>query len=342
MTPTPYTLPFDAITAADLPLVGGKGANLGELARAGLPVPPGFCVTTAAYRRFLEASGQTNRLYALLDDIRPDDIEHARQLAQQVRESLLRTPLPDDVAQAILSAWRALGSEHPYAVRSSATAEDLPDASFAGQQETYLNVQGEEALLETVHRAWVSLFTDRAILYRLQQGFDHRRVALAVVVQRMIPADKSGVLFTADPVSGHRYTMVINASFGLGEAIVSGLVTPDTYRLDKRTGRVVRREIAEKTLAILPQPEGGTREVALPPNKPASPCSTRPRSPPWPTWVVVWKPITGNPRTSSGLSPQVNFTCCNRAPSPPSTPLKDWSRPTAPCASISAWVTSRV
>ncbi|GAB4524820.1 MAG: hypothetical protein Fur0018_08730 [Anaerolineales bacterium] len=149
-------------------------------------------------------------------------------------------------------------------MRSSATAEDLPDASFAGQQDTYLNVIGAEALLDAVRRCWASLFTDRAILYRVQNRFPHREVALSVVVQQMVMSEKSGILFTADPLTGHRHTLTIDASFGLGEALVGGLVTPDTYHVDKRTGEIVRREISDKEIAIYPLPEGGTRQEEIP------------------------------------------------------------------------------
>ncbi len=268
MNPSPpLVMPLARIRATDLPLVGGKGANLGELVSQGFPVPEGFCVTTAAFRQFVAACPQAEAFYAQLDALRPQDLDAVRQVGAQMRVALLATPVPEPLADAILEAWRTIGTQWPYAVRSSATAEDLPDTSFAGQQDTYLNVRDAEALLEAVRRAWASLFTDRAILYRLRQGFDHRHVALAVVIQRMVPAEKSGILFTANPVSGHRYTLVVNASFGLGEAIVAGLVTPDTYRVDKRTGRVLCREIAAKALAILPRPEGGTQQVNLPPEQ---------------------------------------------------------------------------
>lgn len=260
----PLILLFSEIHATDLPLVGGKGANLGEMAAAGFPVPPGFCLTTAAFRRFLAASPEAEHIYALLDSLTPGDLEAVRRVGAQVRQTLLQVPIPAEVAQAALEAWRVIGPEVAYAVRSSATAEDLPGASFAGQQETYLNVRGESALLDAIRRCWVSLFTDRAILYRMEQGFSHRDVALSVVVQQMVMAEKSGILFTADPVNGHRHTLIINASFGLGEALVSGLVTPDTYRVDKRTHRIVAREIADKEIAIRPLRDGGTRQEPLP------------------------------------------------------------------------------
>ena len=204
-TPThlPYVLPFSAIGKDDLPHVGGKGANLGEMTRAGFPVPPGFCLTTAAYQRFLAAADDD--VFAALDSVAPGDLERARAVGQQVRRQLGQLPVPPDVTERVLTAWRAEGEQHAYAVRSSATAEDLPDASFAGQQDTYLNIRGEKALLTAVRDCWVSLFTDRAILYRLQNGFDHRQVSLSVVVQRMVLPDVSGILFTADPLTGARH-----------------------------------------------------------------------------------------------------------------------------------------
>ncbi len=260
-------LAFADIRATDLPLVGGKGANLGEMAAAGFPVPDGFCLTTVAFRRFMEASGQAETVYALLEKVDPGDVESVRRMGEQVRTCLRAASIPEDIARAVQDAWQRIGPEHAYAVRSSATAEDLPDASFAGQQDTYLNVRGADALLDAVHRCWVSLFTDRAILYRIQNGFDHREVALSVVVQRMVMSEVSGTLFTADPVTGHRHTMTIDASFGLGEALVSGLVTPDTYRVDKRNRVILERQIAEKEVAILPEENGGTRQVILPPEQ---------------------------------------------------------------------------
>ncbi len=260
----PLILPFTEIRAADLPLVGGKGANLGEMAHAGFRVPPGFCLTTVAFRRFIAASPDPEGLYALLDTVSTDDLDSVRDVGQRVRQTLLAAPIPVEIAAAVRQAWQETGVEHAYAVRSSATAEDLPGASFAGQQDTYLNVRGEAALLDAVRRCWVSLFTDRAILYRCQNGFSHRDVQLSVVVQRMVMAEKSGILFTADPLTGHRHTLTIDASFGLGEALVSGLVSPDSYRVDKRTRTIIERRIADKQIAIYPQEDGGTRQVTLP------------------------------------------------------------------------------
>jgi len=257
------TLTLSDIRAGDLARVGGKGANLGELTHAGFPVPAGFCLTTHAFRRFLAACPSADRLYRLLESLNGADIAEIRSAGQQVRSTLQDVPVPDDVAGAVRRSLQQAGANHAYAVRSSATAEDLPEASFAGQQDTYLNIQGEDALLDSIRRCWISLYSDRALSYRAQHGFSHSDVGLAVVVQQMTLADASGVLFTADPVSGHRHTLTIDASFGLGEALVSGLVSPDAYSVDKRAGVILERRIADKEAGIFPQAKGGTRQVKL-------------------------------------------------------------------------------
>ncbi len=258
-----WILPFADIRATDLPLVGGKGANLGEMTHFGFPVPPGFCLTTDAFHHFLSAYPRLDELYALLDGVRLDDLAGARAAGRRVRETLLTVPVPPDIQAAVARAWRGIGTDRAYAVRSSATAEDLPDASFAGQQDTYLNVLDEAALIDAVRRCWVSLFTDRAILYRIRSGFDHRGVGLSVIVQQMIDSDVSGTLFTADPLSGHRHTVAIDAGFGLGEALVGGLVSPDAFRVDTRSRSIVDRRIADKQVAIVPRADGGVDKVAL-------------------------------------------------------------------------------
>ncbi len=266
MNTVDLVLPFDRIGAADLPRVGGKGANLGEMSRTGLPVPPGFCVTTAAFARFMEGDPDRDRaVYGRLAALAPDDVAGAREAGEAIRGRLLALPVPADVTEAILAAWRELGEDGSYAVRSSATAEDLPGASFAGQQDSYLNIVGREALLDAVRRCWVSLFTDRAILYRARNGFDHRAVALAAVVQRLVLPEVSGILFTADPLNGQRHVASIDAGFGLGEALVQGIVSADLYRVDKRDGRVLERHIAAKAKAIRALPGGGTQTVDLAP-----------------------------------------------------------------------------
>lgn len=261
---TPLVLPFARIGAADLPRVGGKGANLGELARLGLPVPPGFCLTTAAYDAFLAGAGELEPLWQALDALDGKDAEAARRAAEPMRAALERAPLPEIVRDAALAAWKALDAEAPYAVRSSATAEDLPGASFAGQQDTFLNVRGGDALLDAVRRCWASLFTDRAVLYRARGGYGHRAVKLAVVVQRMVLPEASGILFTADPVNGRRTTLAIDAGYGLGEALVSGLVDADLYRVDAPSGELLEVHVGSKALAIRPCPEGGTRREPVP------------------------------------------------------------------------------
>ena len=222
-----------------------KAANLGEVTRAGFPVPPGFCITTAAYLEFVAASSELDGLLDALAGTSPDDLSRVGELGGRIRSHLTTLPISDVIRSSILSAWRAIGPEHPYAVRSSATAEDLPTASFAGQQDTYLNVRGEEHLLDAVRRCWASLFTDRAIAYRARNGFPHRSVLLSVVVQRMILPDVSGIMFTADPITGRRKTVSIDASFGIGEALVSGLVTADLYQV--RSGAIVKKQIAERS-----------------------------------------------------------------------------------------------
>jgi phosphohistidine swiveling domain-containing protein len=237
------TLDFSHIDGAMLVTVGGKAANLGEMTRAGLPVPPGFCVTTEAYRRV--AVG-----------VPVDDPSAARA-------ALLGISIPDDIAAEIRSCYQALGEDVPVAVRSSATAEDLPFASFAGQQDTYLNVVGVDAVLDAVRRCWASLWTDRAYAYRDSNGISHATVELAVVVQRMVDAEVAGVLFTANPVTGRRRQAVIDASFGLGESVVSGSVNPDHFVVDTLSGSIVERRLGDKKVAVRSLPGGGTESVSV-------------------------------------------------------------------------------
>ncbi len=242
---------FDDITAADLARVGGKGANLGECARAGLPVPPGFCVSTEAFRR---GTSGLSRMPA------PDA---AVRDPAALRERVLAIPLAEPVKQTITDAYVRLG-EPRVAVRSSATTEDLPEASFAGQQETYLGVVGAEALLDAVRRCWASLWTDRAVDYRRQQGVSDEGIALAVVVQTMVPADTAGVLFTRDPVTGDAARMLASSSYGLGESVVAALVTPDTFTLARSPAAVLTRQIGSKQTRIDQVSDGGTITTEVP------------------------------------------------------------------------------
>ncbi len=268
-----YVRRFEEIGAQDIDAVGGKGANLGELRRAGLPVPPGFCISAEAYREFVRTSGAEGTIQRALAGLAPEDSEQLEARTAQIRDFLTAHVVPPAIAEPILASYRELGAElHknaegvvPVAVRSSATAEDLPTASFAGQQDTYLNVRGDEALLEFVKRCWASLWTARAVAYRVKQGFSHVQVALAVVVQAMIQSEVSGIMFTANPVTQARDEIVVNASWGLGEAIVSGQVTPDTYLVRKNDGAILEREIANKDRQIEYAPGGGTVEKEVPP-----------------------------------------------------------------------------
>ncbi|GII61791.1 phosphoenolpyruvate synthase [Sphaerisporangium krabiense] len=256
-TAEPLIMKFQDITAEMLPLVGGKAANLGVLTRAGFPVPPGVCVTTRAYRRVTATAGLEEVLGALAGAA-PDDSAALAGLAARARALVLAAPVPEDVAAAVREGAAAAGG--PVAVRSSATAEDLPDASFAGQQDTYLNVTGPEAVLEAVRRCWASLWTDRAVAYRAANGVDHRAVHLAVVVQRMVEAEVAGVMFTANPVTGRRRETVIDAAPGLGEAVVSGAVTPDRFVVGPG-GKITERRPGDKPVAVRPLPGGGTTQV---------------------------------------------------------------------------------
>ncbi|MEL7566479.1 MAG: phosphoenolpyruvate synthase [Dehalobacterium sp.] len=260
-----HVLYFSEIDRSHLPQVGGKGANLGEMTKAGFPVPQGFCVTTGAYRTFMRTSREMKELFDLLDRLSPDNLEQIRSLGQRIRAHLHALAMPEDIKASILEAWKTCGATKAYAVRSSATAEDLPAASFAGQQETYLNVRGQEQLLLAVQKCWASLFTDRAISYRAKNGFHHRAVFLSVVVQEMVFPEVSGIMFTADPITGHRKTISIDAGFGLGEALVSGLVTADLYQV--RSQEIIKKQIARKKIAIYGLSEGGTVTKDLPREK---------------------------------------------------------------------------
>src|SRR5438132_3054765 len=234
-----------------LPVVGGKAANLGELIHAGFAVPAGFCVTTAAYAHVSSRAGLDTYLSALEAT---ESSESARliELATAIRTALCQTPLPPEVIEAVTSAYQALspGEPIPVSVRSSATAEDLPEASFAGQQETFLNVIGIEAVLTSVQRCFASLWTDRATQYRTSRGIAPRDVRLAVVVQRMVEAEVAGVLFTANPLTGRRRQAVLDANPGLGEAVVSGATSPDHFVVQTPTGGIVARRMGAAEVLI--------------------------------------------------------------------------------------------
>lgn len=259
---------FAELSKQDIPLVGGKGANLGELTQAGIQVPPGFCVTADAYRHFIQSTGLQDKIRTLMAETNLNDTRDLEAKTSTIREMITSTPMPAEIKEEIVYAYESLstaGSLARVAVRSSATAEDLPDASFAGQQDTYLNILGDQEVLDYVQKCWASLWTSRAAYYRQTQGFNHFEVYLAVVVQKLAAADKAGVAFTSNPVTNHRDEIVINASWGLGEAVVAGLVTPDDYIVEKGTWNIKQIEVAEKKLMVTRDPENeiGTRTVPV-------------------------------------------------------------------------------
>lgn len=261
-----YILGFHEIDRSMHAIVGGKGANLGELSRlGGITVPEGFCITTEAYQQLTGGSEAFRSLLDQLAALQADDRKSISETSARIRQVIEQMPVPKAMSDEITKRIEQLGEEHAYAVRSSATAEDLPTASFAGQQETYLNIMGSDAILSHISKCWASLFTDRAVTYRLQNGFGHAKVCLSVVVQKMVFPDVAGIMFTADPVTSNRKVVSIDASFGLGEALVSGLVNADHYNVCD--GKITDKKISAKKLAIRALPEGGTKEVAIEPGQ---------------------------------------------------------------------------
>jgi len=271
---------FENLRRDDIPLVGGKNANLGEMMNAGIPVPQGFAITAYSYKKFIEETGIAEKIYKSIEETvtDPSDPKQYEEASKKIRALIESTPAPRDVEKAIKSAYRELCrkldlDEVFVAVRSSATAEDLPDASFAGQQETYLNVKGEEELIEKTVKCWSSLFTPRAIFYRTQKGFAHEKVLISVGVQKMVNAKAAGVMFSINPVTGDPDQIVIEGNFGLGEAVVSGAVTPDEFIVDKRTMKIVNRRIAAKKVQYARDPETGkTVHLEVPAEKQNQPC----------------------------------------------------------------------
>ncbi|MCF6463568.1 phosphoenolpyruvate synthase [Clostridium sp. Cult1] len=258
---------FSQIQKDDIPIVGGKGANLGELTQKGLDVPPGFCVTAGAYTYFIEKAGLGDKIKSKVNSLDVEDSIELQKTSGEVQGLINSAQIPEDLEKEIIYAYDEFSNEiqieNPeVAVRSSATAEDLPEASFAGQQDTYLHIRGKEELLNHVRKCWASLWTARAIYYRQNQGFDHFDVSLSVVIQKMVNSEKSGVMFTANPVNNNKSEIMINASWGLGEAVVSGTVTPDEYIIDKSTKEIVDKHIAEKNIMIVKKDIGiGTIEM---------------------------------------------------------------------------------
>jgi len=273
---------FENLGKKDIPLVGGKNANLGEMLRAGIPVPPGFAVTAYAYKKFITETKIAEKIYTTIKEI-VTDVNNPKQFekaSQKIRHLIESTSMPQEIQKATKNAYEKLGkkasaSQAFVAVRSSATAEDLPGASFAGQQETYLNVRGTEDLLEKTVKCWSSLFTPRAIFYRTQQGFRHEDVLISVGVQKMVNSEIAGVTFTINPVTGKENEIVIEANWGLGETVVSGEVTPDHYVVDKKNLKVIDRKIAKKIVERIRDPKTGkTIKAQVPTEKQEQSCLT--------------------------------------------------------------------
>ena len=255
-----FVLWFDEVGKEDIPLVGGKGANLGELKKAGIPVPNGFIMTSAAYYYFLDQTKLQKRIAQLLKGLNPEDSKKLNAVSRQIKKLILDSKMPQIIAREIADGYKKLGG-FPVAVRSSATAEDLPTASFAGQQATFLNTVGQSKVIEAVQKCYASLFEARAIYYRIINKFEHMKVALAVPIQNMVESEVSGIMFTVDPVSQDKNKLVIEAGYGLGEAIVSGSVTPDRYIVDKESLKIIDKEINSQSWKIVRDQKGGDKHV---------------------------------------------------------------------------------
>lgn len=268
-----YVLGFQEIDQTQVSVVGGKGAHLGELSQTeDVHVPTGFCVTTDAFRRIMAEAPSIDDRLDRLSRLILEDRESICSVSAEVRAFIEGIAIPGDVASEITSALARLGDQAAYAVRSSATAEDLPTGSFAGQQDTYLNIVGTAAIVQHVSRCWASLFTERAVTYRLRNGFDQRKVHMAVIVQQMVFPEAAGVMFTADPVTSNRKVVSVEASFGLGEALVSGLVNADIYKV--RDVEIVAKAVATKKVSIVSSPGGGTKQQAIEPERQDQPALT--------------------------------------------------------------------
>ncbi len=262
---------FEDIQKEDVPLVGGKSASLGEMtSKTKVPVPYGFALTAEAYRLFLKKNGLDGKIAEIIKSLTdPDDTENLQRIGTKIRRLINSSPMPEELEKVIRDAYQELSTrqkvKNPFvAIRSSATAEDLPDASFAGAQETYLNVSGASQVISSVRKCYGSLFTDRAIFYRVEKGFDNVNIALSAIVQMMCYSESSGVIFTIDPTNGDESVVMIEANYGLGEYVVKGRVTPDDYYVDKKTLAIVRRNIPTKTVMLIQRPGGGTEDRAVP------------------------------------------------------------------------------
>src|SRR3990172_84553 len=261
---------FDQLNKQDVAIAGGKGANLGEMTQAGIPVPPGFVVLSNAYLAFLKANALRPQIHKILSSCDISDPTDLQKAADKIQKIMSQAPIPKEIAQEVFDNYHLLSVHHsplssgvPVAVRSSATAEDLPEASFAGQQESYLNVIGDANVLQKVKECWMSLFGARSIFYRQQQKFDHFKVGIAVPIQQMIQSDVSGVMFTTDPISKDRDRIVIEAIFGLGDYIVQGVVTPDHYEVSRASGKIITKNIKPQEIMEVKSKQG-VKQVKVP------------------------------------------------------------------------------
>ena len=263
-----YVQKFEDLNKSDIGIAGGKGANLGELTQAGIPVPPGFVVTAGTYEKFMEDSGINDKVLDILDKIDINDTKALQAAAEEIKSIIIETPIPEDIVMFIKEAYNQLcqkvgEDDTDVAIRSSATAEDLPEASFAGQQDTFLHVSGDDEVIEYIRKCWASLFEARAIFYREENNFEHSKVLIAVVVQKMAVADKAGVMFTVNPSTGEDIAL-IEGSWGLGEAVVSGDVTPDNYQVAKANNEIINVTISDKKVMYTNDESGTSVKVEVP------------------------------------------------------------------------------
>ena len=265
-----YVAKFESLNKEDIGIAGGKGANLGELTQAGIPVPPGFVVTAETYNKFMNETGILNNIINMLNRLDVNDTKKLQKTAEKIKEIIIDTDIPEDISALIIEAYNELcqriGEDDVYvAIRSSATAEDLPEASFAGQQDTFLNIKGTKEVIDYVRKCWASLFEARAIFYREENNFEHSKVYIAVVVQEMVESEKAGVMFTVNPSTGENVAL-IEGSWGLGEAVVSGAVTPDTYYVDNEDNSILEATVSDKKVMFKKLDNGDTKKIDVPDN----------------------------------------------------------------------------
>jgi pyruvate,water dikinase len=308
---------FAKLARSDVPFAGGKGANLGELTSAGLPVPPGFVVGAPAYAAFVDESGLRDRIAAGLENVDVDDIAALEEACAGVRSAIESTAVPDQLRGAIAEAYASIDDgDAAVAVRSSATAEDTASASFAGMNETFLNVRGPDAVIDAIRRCWASLFGARTVFYRAKRGLGQSDMDIAVVVQVQVQSTRAGVMFTIDPSTGRDDRLVIEGSFGLGEAVVSGQVSPDRWVVAKRTLHVLAHETRHKEL-VIERAAGGQGTVTRPAedDEADSPALSENEVRQLRSWAAGSRSTTGRRRTPSGLSTRTGRrTSCNHAP----------------------------